>query len=250
MNLNEESVGEESEQSSSWDKVKRKKGSKRLVLTSDEEDEEDEEARFEQRSKSKSNLKPDKGKSKALPSDLDQHSNAPKTPTLGDLFMDDEDVDPTFDPTSEPPYLEDEPDEYDTIFDTHLSHLDFDSLDSDPPLFPNTKARTPLKPLTTYLIPSSASTSMPLTPGGKEDEPLMLISDLPEDVQDFYLNHWRRGADKSRAGEVDYEDEQREKRDDARRKANATRGRFGRGGFRGRARGRGRAKGKTRGTRR
>ena len=32
-------------------------------------------------------------------------------------------------------------------------------------------------------------------------EPIKLISDLPPEVQEFYLNHWRRGAEKFAAGE-------------------------------------------------
>ncbi|WVR04448.1 hypothetical protein IAU60_001451 [Kwoniella sp. DSM 27419] len=102
-----------------------------------------------------------------------------------------------------------------------------------------------------------------LMPGGQGSEWFVpLIPDLPEDVQEFYLNHWRRGADKSkekdeqrrRMNELvseDDDDDEGPRRVPVRAKAVSVsargrgmatkRGRYPtRGGYRGRARGRGR----------
>jgi hypothetical protein len=193
-------------------------------------------------------------------------------PTLDDLFVDDEDTGATLDPAlerydhghgyeNENGYADGDGDEYDEAFEAGLAGIDFDTFESPPPPFPTTHTRpvvsttktttrTPLKALSSHAqhLPSSASTLAPPTPKTSEamnlEHPLILIPDLPEDVQEFYLNHWRRGADNSRAGDEEYEDELREKRDAVKKKAAAGARKFGRGGFGFRGRGRGRGRGK------
>jgi hypothetical protein len=84
--------------------------------------------------------------------------------------------------------------------------------------------------------------------------PIMLISDMPPDVQDFYRNHWRRGANKATPKRrTSYKGDDMSGSEEegfgvkmpARAPPNRGRGRGG-WGFRGRGRGRARGRGRGR----
>lgn len=99
---------------------------------------------------------------------------------------------------------------------------------------------------TTFGLNATITIVSPTSLRMRLDQPVMFISDMAERDKEFYLNHWRRGADKAEgeAGKQagwDLVEDDEEEEEDAGERAGKGRSRVGTGAGRGR-RGRGAAK--------
>lgn len=173
----------------------------------------------------------------------------PDGPSLDDLFADDEDELP-------PPRAASG--DNDTDVDVDLVNDDDDDYDWDNFPMPDLDDFAMPGPSTATTVQSTTKVPAPLTSPSNPPpviHPIMLISDMPPDEQDFYRNHWRRGANKANPKTralVDDGDDDMSGSDDDRfgvkmpTRNPPSRGR-GRGGWGFRGRGRGRARGRGRG---
>lgn len=140
--------------------------------------------------------------------------------------------------------------------------FDFEALDEPSGSGSTTTPRAAIDPGRGFRPSASTRAASPTLPQSRIvtlldelDDPqrLRLITDLTEPEQEFYRNHWRRGADKAskkRASkDVSSEDNVSDEeftgpQPPARKQSYKRGGGFRRGGFRGRGRGRGRARGR------
>ena len=147
-------------------------------------------------------------------------------------------------------------DEYDQDFgDFGDVDFDFESLHSRPvgtssqskAIRPVPKPKSPQRDRNPILSPllSHSDKQTPLTRSLDENPGLPMLSQLPDDEQEFFRSHWRRGADRAeQRQDMDdiYASETRLERDTVKKRATPVR----RGGFWGRGRGRTRGRGQKR----
>ncbi|ORY26888.1 hypothetical protein BCR39DRAFT_539970 [Naematelia encephala] len=176
--------------------------------------------------------KPTKDKDK----DKDKGKGKAVTPTLDTLFQDDEQEHISSRHHHHPEDQSLSEDEYDAVFDDNdLGALDFD---------------IGIDPIPTIPIPFAEDSSTKIPPEeiqisisqAQIIHPLVMINDLDEEGQEFYLNHWRRGADKALTS-TSTSTKRKQDRDEGRATTTTARKKWPkRGGWKGRGRGRARKK--------